>query len=195
MDFINIIILISAVVNLFLGIFIYYRGGNKLIKKSYGYLAFSLFLWAIAKVIYRAAPTVESSIFWDKILYVVPVYVVLSVLYFTFIFPEGNKPRNKHLIPVLSLAAFLMASLILFSDKIIQGVIFHAGDEKEMLYGSLYLFYSLYIFGFFVWSWFVMVAKIKRSKGKIKTQASIVFIGIIVPSLLSMVTNILLLKL
>ena len=161
MDIFDYIVLASAIANIFLGFLIFKRGNNKLIKSTYGFLSLNILFWAIAKVIYRNAPTVELTIIWDRILYIIPFFIVNTVLYFSYVFPEGKKPKNKFLIPIMVSTCIVMAIVTLFSDKIIANVLIRPGEEKYMVFGKLYFLYSIYLFGFFFWSWIISFKKIR----------------------------------
>ena len=194
MDIFDYIVLASAIANIFLGFLIFKKGNNQLIKTTYGFLSLNILFWAIAKVIYRNALTIELTIIWDRILYIIPFFIVNTVLYFSYVFPEGKKPKNKFLIPIMVSTCMIMTIITLFSDKIIANVLIRPGEEKFMVFGKLYFLYSIYLFGFFFWSWVISFKKIRESIGLVKTQASIVFWGIFLSSATSLITNVIMLR-
>lgn len=191
MDFKSLVILISAGINLFLGILVYSKGKVKLVNKIYSLIAFSVFYWSMGMILYRTALTVEDSIFWCKILYTAPIFIVGSFLYFSYIFPTGEKV-NKSIISVIFLFCSIMLYITYFTNWIVEDVAIRVGMEKLIVFGKLYLLYSAFISGFFIWSYIKLLKKILSSTGIVRKQVAYVFWGTFLASTLGMVTNLLL---
>jgi len=189
MDLKNIIILISAGVNLFLGALIFLKGRKKIVNKVYTFLAFTVFFWSIGMVLYRSALTVEEFIFWCKILYAAPVFIVGSFLYFTYIFPEEKSWPTKKLLTIIIPVCLLMLYFVLFTGAIVKNVIFNPGKEKTIIFGWLYYSYVFFISGFFIWAYVNLLKKRHDSKGIIRAQITYVFLGTFLASILGMITN------
>ncbi|TSC54448.1 MAG: Sensor protein [Microgenomates group bacterium LiPW_31] len=189
MDLKNIIILISAGINLSLGILIFLKGRQKIVNKAYTLLAFAVFFWSIGMVLYRLALTLEESIFWCKILYAAPIFIVGSFLYFTYIFPEEKAwPAKKLLIAIIP-ACLLMLYLVLFTETIVKDVIFNLGKEKTIIFGWLYYSYVFFISGLFIWAYVNLLEKRRTIVGIARAQITYVFWGTFLASILGMTTN------
>jgi two-component system NtrC family sensor kinase len=190
MDLINFLILISAIINIFLGLFIYLKGKNKLINKVYSFLAYSVFQWCLGMLLYRLSNNIEYSIFWCKVLYTAPILIVGSFVFFSNIFPEGNIKKN--IISIITSLCSLMFLLTLFTDFIILNVEIIPNQEKKIIFGNLYLLYSIFISSFFLWGYYILIKKLFNSHGIAKTQILYVFWGTFLASVTSMFTNLLL---
>lgn len=189
MDLKNTIILIAAGVNLSLGVLIFLKGRQKIVNKIYAFLAFTVFFWAVGMVLYRLAPTVQESIFWCKVLYAAPVFIVGSFLYFTYVFPEEKVWRTKKLLMIVFPSCLLMLYFVLFTEGIVKDVIFNPGKEKTIIFGQLYYLYVFFISGFFIWAYINLLKKRHKSTGVIRTQITFVFMGTFLASVLGMLTN------
>jgi uncharacterized membrane protein HdeD (DUF308 family) len=85
-DKINILLLVTALLNLFLGFIIFFNGRNKKINIVYTLNIVTIISWVLGMVLYRSAP-LETSLFWCTVLYIAPTLIASSFLYFTYIIP------------------------------------------------------------------------------------------------------------
>ncbi|RLC37965.1 hypothetical protein DRH27_03415 [Candidatus Falkowbacteria bacterium] len=189
MDLKNYIILISALINLFLGITVYLKGRDKTINKVYFVLAASVFYWGVSMVLYRAVATIEMSVLFCRILYTAPIFIVGSFLYFSYIFPSSIKQVKKVVTLIIIILSFLFFYLSLFTNSIVNDVILRIDKEKIINFGAAYFLYSIYISGFFVWGYVNLIKKRIRSSGIVRAQLTYVFLGTFIASTLGMVTN------
>jgi len=193
MDAKNLIIVISGAINLLLGIIVFSKGKNSLTNKVYGFLAVGVAYWDIGMILYRMSPTIEGSIFWCRVLYTAPIFIVSFFLYFSYIFPVQKKV-GKLIIANILFCGSLVFFTSIFSDLIVKDVVFNQGAEKTIIWGKFYFFYTVYISCFFLWSYIVLLLKRKEfiNNGLIKSQINYVFWGTFVSSTLGMFTNLLL---
>lgn len=192
MDLKNIIIIISAIINLFLGFFILQKGRNKIVNKLYALIAFSVCFWGLGMVLYRSSLTVNISILWCRILYLAPIFIVGSFLLFSYVFPEGKEKIKKSVIAVILAVGGAIFGLTIFTDKIIKSIIFVSGEEKIIVFGKLYILYSLFISIFFIWAYINLLIRRYKSTGLFRVQISYVFWGTFLASTLGMITNLIL---
>jgi signal transduction histidine kinase len=188
MDFINILILSSAVINLSLGVFVFWKNKDRIANRSFFLMNLGIFCWSIAMIFYRASLTVDSSILWCKILYSAPCLVVGCFVYFTKSFPGNYVGKLTRIIVWIICLFFILLSL--FTNYIVLDVVFHAGTEKEIIFGKLYyLFYPYFISGFFTWGYVVLLRKIFKNSGLLRVQLKYIFWGTFLASFISMLTN------
>lgn len=191
MDLKNFLVLLAAIVNLFLGIFIYSKGRNRAIKKSFALITFGVFCWSLGIILYRVSPDVSSSIFWCKILYSSPPLIVASFIYFAYIFPFGKIKKSVYLL--ITLLTSFSIILTLFTDLIIKDVLFRPGQEKFVYFGIMYYyFYIAFILGIFLWGYIILLKKIFTNEGKVRIQLIYAFLGLFFASIFGMFFNLLL---
>lgn len=189
MDLKNTIILISAAINLFLGFFILLKGSKKIVNKLYSLIAFSVSLWGVGMVLYRASATIGESIVWCRILYLAPIFIVCSFLLFSYVFPEGRERIKKSVMAATLIIGGGISLLTIFTDKIVENIISVPNEEKIIIFGGLYILYSIFISGFFIWSYINLLLRRHKSVGIFRAQISYVFWGTFLASTLGMITN------
>jgi len=192
MDLKNIIIIVSAIINLFLGFFILQKGQNKIVNKLYALIAFSVCFWGLGMVLYRSSLTIDVSLLWCRILYLAPIFIVGSFLLFSYVFPEGKEKIKKSIIATVVIVGSAIFWLTIFTDKIIKSIIFASGEEKTIVFGQQYFLYSLFISVFFIWAYVNLLIRRHKSSGIFRVQISYVFWGTFLASTLGMITNLIL---
>jgi signal transduction histidine kinase len=195
MDFQNLLILVSVVVNLFLGFFVLSEGRGKLKNRFFGGIALSVSLWSAGMMLFRSASAVNDSIFWGKILYLAPIFIVVSFLFFSyaFVYKKKKKDFSEKIASVIVITLGLLISYItLFTNKIVNDVLLIPGQEKNIIFGSFYFSYGIFIAFAFALGYFILLFNIKNSSGIFKMQLIYVFIGTFLASTLAMITNLIL---
>lgn len=192
MDLKNVLILIAAGFNLFLGLSVYLKGKNKGTNVAYGLVALSVFYWSAGMILYRLAGSVDDSVFWCRILYTAPILISCSLLYFVFIFPKEEKEINRSVAFSVLLIAAVLEYFTFFSDLIIKNIVLVEGAEKEIIFGWLYFLYFAFIVISFLWCYLILSIKIRHLQGTFKSQAKYVFFSTIFSSFLAMISNLLL---
>jgi signal transduction histidine kinase len=184
-----------VVANLFLGFFVLSEGRGKLKNRFFGGIALSVSLWSAGMMLFRSASTVEDSIFWGKILYLAPIFIVISFLFFAYalVYKKKKKELSEKIAGIAIIAFGLFISYItLFTDKIVSEVLLIPGEEKNIVFGSFYISYGLFIALAFALGYFILLFNIKNSSGIFKMQLIYVFIGTFLSSALAMITNLIL---
>jgi len=132
-DPINISLIVTALLNLFLGVLIFISGKNKKINILYSLNIIAIISWIVAMFFYRSAPK-EFNLFWCAILYVTPTLIASSFLYFTYIFPSQKEKYiwwRAILIFGINLAIII---LVIWPGLIIKEVNVRPGQEKEIIF-------------------------------------------------------------
>lgn len=194
MDVINIIILITAVFYFFLCVLVFFRNPKSNINRYVGLLALSAVAWSVTMIGYRMANSTYSSIIWCRFLYFSAAWIPVFNLLFTFSFLRGNKFLRFGKCFLIFLPALFISSLSLFSELIIKDVIIlYIGEEKRIIFGTFYyIFYIIYISGYFLWSYVLLLKSLSIITGVKKSQMKFILIGLISASMLGMFTNLIL---
>ena len=187
LDKINIALIITGLLNLYLGIIIYTKS-NKKINKIYAWDVFAIVSWTIAMILFRSSAQ-ESALFWCIILYIAPTFIASTFLYFTYLFPtqiEKNIKKKKLIIFTINI---ILVILIAIPGLIIKGVNIRSGQEKEIIFGFLYFIYFLYIAGYFTYGFIRLYKKFLKTRSIKKMQIIYLLAGYIVGANLAFVTN------
>lgn len=191
MDIQNSLSLIAGFINLTLGLLVFGRSRKKTINLWYGLVAISVASWCFALIPFRSALQPEDSLFWCKILYTFPIFIVTSFLFFNFTF-VSEKPTFKYYQLLALLPALGVLSLTLWSPPVIQKVVHPISGEKEIVFGSGYLTYFIFIVAYFSWSFALLSRRYFTSTGIDRMQIRYVFFGTFISANLGMITNLIL---
>jgi len=189
MDIQTIFLVITTVINFGWGILIFINGHNKKPNLIFSYVVFSVVLWSISMAGYRLSASYTLD--WCRVLYVAAILIPLSFLYFNFTFPEG-KTINKYFLAIIFLPAIMLIILTVFGNTIIADAFRVKDAENKIIFGSLYIFYVLYIIGYFSWSFIILIMNQKKYSGIVRMQSKYILIGAGSASIVAMVTNLLL---
>ena len=91
MVYLSLSCMITAILSLTLGAFVYYRGRKSIINLSFALMSLSIFVWSFGVSREIVAQNIQIGLFWNRFLYIgaisIPVFFlhfVLSFCSFTF---------------------------------------------------------------------------------------------------------------
>ena len=196
MDLISILLIVAVTINVLLASIVFFQ---KTQEKEFNFIfslvVIDIILWSVVMFLYRLTNTMEFAEILLRLLYAVPIFMPVLILYFSFKFTKTNISSGVRklftYITNLILLGFLF--LLIFTDKFIQGVIIPEHGEKIIEFGSLYLLYILHFLLFFGVTFFILGKKFSTSKDTLhKKKILYLFLGVFTASTLGMITNLLL---
>ena len=191
MDVQNSLSLVAGFINLALGILVFSRGRKKTINSFYTLVALSVAFWCFAVIPYRSAQSPASSLSWSKALYIIPIFITTSFLFFNFSFLSTKTHfKLSHLLPLLPAIGMLI--LVLWPNMVIQQVRHPTSGEKEIVFGPAYPIYFVFIPCYFGWSFILLSRRYFTASGINRMQIRYVFFGTFISANLGMVTNLIL---
>lgn len=190
MDIQNNLSFLAGITNLSLGFLVWARGRKNTLNALYSFVALSVASWCFAVVPFRSALDPADSLLWCKILYVSPIAIVTSFLFFNFTFlSQERASRLAHLLPLFPALGIL--TLTLWPGMVIQEVLFASG-EKQIVFGPAYPIYFIFIIAYFCWSFIILSKQYFNSSGISRMQIRYVFFGTFISANLGMITNLIL---
>jgi len=193
-DFINITIILSSILNIFL---LYFLLG----KIKYKVTSFREFLlsvlvtlgWCISMLIFRNI-SLDSAylVFFTKILYFFPVFIPYFYILFIYYFPY--KKNNIKLNSYLFIPPLVISLILIFTDTIIFSVEKIINSEKIITFNYLYFYlYIPYILFYFLLCFYIGYINIKNLNISIeKKQLQYILGGILISANISLFTNLIL---
>lgn len=180
MDLINIFLTIIILSNLLLVVVAsvgYKRNDEKgLVYKAYLVNNATIIWWLGSTIFFRISDT-DSISFYTKNMYVSATLIASSFYYFSHIFPDYKRIQLKRIWLAL-LANIVVVFVITFSDHFIRGGVVNNGLENEVVFGSYFWIYALYILYFFCTSFGRLFVKYKKEADNIrKSQLQYIFWG------------------
>lgn len=176
----NWLLLISALINLIMAIFVFSRGVRRSkINLYFSFLAFSCFLWALGLFLSR----LDVAMFWTSIFarstYISALLIILSLFYFTIYFPVSFY-APKRLFSIVTFLFFLFLSILSYSDLFITGFIDAYGPGEYISLFNIYGFvlYALYFVVLAMLSLYNLLKKYKNLDGELKNNLLLLLVTI-----------------
>lgn len=194
LDAINIIILLTALVNTIYGLVVYSRNRHDATNISFFILTLSVSFWDITMFAYRAAEDPFIALICSRILYVAASTIPIAFLFFVLIFPDGSfKPSKwqKFLLPV----PFIISCIISITPSfLIENVLFVPNQENTIIFNfGLHIYYAIYIISYFFFGYLILFKKYSKAEGVLKTQILFILIGTFVSTTIGVFSNLILL--
>lgn len=191
MDIQNSLSLLAGITNLALGFVVWSRGRKNTLNALYSLVALSVASWCFSVIPFRSAVDPVESLLWSKILYVSPISIVTSFLFFNFTFlSQERSSRLAYLLPLVPALGIL--ALTLLPEMVIQAVLHTASGEKQIIFGPAYPIYFIFIIAYFCWSFIILSKQYFNSSGISRMQIRYVFFGTFISANLGMITNLIL---
>jgi len=191
MDIQNLVLVVALFANLFLEILLLERTKNNWSVMSFAISVLTVALWTFTMIVYRAAGE-ENSLLWVKILYFSASLIPFTFLYFTLLFPSEKFTIPKSKIWLIAIPPASVIFFVLFPNLVIKDVLLQNGQEKHIIFGPLYPFYSIYISTYFGWALFNLFKKYKNSAGALRTQINYILTGTLISIVLGSAFNLVL---
>ena len=151
----------------------------------------ALMFWALGHAILETVVTHQYLL--PRLPYLSASLIVSFFFIFSLTFPQKNLRRSQ-LLWVWSVGTLnaLILVLLFFPEAIIQSVAYDAEGFREILFKPLFVVYGIYIVGLFVAAFFILIHKIRRSSGILRTQFLYIFSGSFLAALVGVSTNLIL---
>ena len=181
------ILLFTLAVNFALAIFIYYRNTQSLINKAFSLLLLSISVWTLNFLVQLTASNYGTLLFFRRLAPASASFMVSFLLYFSFIFPDREKPLSINEKIFIFAPSCLFSLFALFTPFLINEIV-----TGNPVFGSLYYFYAFFLMAFFIWSIVRLVLKYHASKDQEKLQILYVLFGIASASVCGLFTSLIL---
>ncbi len=190
-DIINLLLVIAAVGNTFLGFLIYVKNRKDVVNRVYAVNIIFIVLWTMEMFFYRAAS--ESLVLWALFLYTAPTVIASTFLYFSHFFPTPVAHESWKVKAFIFIPNLLLVALLWTPGAIIDSVAIRPGMEKAIAFGPWYWVYAFYFIVYFSAGMARLFFKMRRSSSPLERRQIIYLLaGYSIASNLAMVTNLIL---
>lgn len=195
MDTIGVLLIVSATVNIFLGLFVYARASERTGQNLvFTLVVFNIVVWTLTKVGVRYATTPEGVLMYMRAIYALPLFMPVLFLHFSYLFSGSTVLKRP--VPIVALMyvyTVIFALITLFTDVIVVGAVYPIVGEGQAVLGTFYGMYSLHYFLFFTAAFFLILQAYHESHDEnYKHRAILLFIGSAATAIIGMTTNLLL---
>jgi hypothetical protein len=173
------ILITTCLVNLSILIIVLSKKAKGINNKSVIFFCLSLIsliFWSVCNYLADTSASVTSALFWTQASFPPALYMGLSILLFSYVFPI-SRPRNKITIPlyVILVVFFSLASM---SSLIIKDVsIQHGIGVSDVTVGILYPGILILLLLLIIHPTYIFIKNIKTLQGKNKDQVKYVLLG------------------
>lgn len=187
----GIILLIVAVLELWLGLYILFRSPRDPINKSFILLTGAILLWVISNALIAFISNLVIVELLFRLAYVGGVFIGLFFLLFTAYFPYRTFQVPKRTMFFIALPSLALSFVLLFSDSIMSGLTVVRGVNVAKL-EPLFVLYLIYFLVYFIWTFLILYKKFIRSDGIHRWQLKYVLLSTTIPFAISLVTDVIL---
>ena len=192
MDIKNLILIIIAALNFFIGLVILLRNYKSKVNWSFSLLLFSVVFWSISLAISREAAISPFAIFWSKSAYYSSAFIAFLLLWFSFAFPY--KRKNINIITKLFIwtPSLIILAILLKGNLLIKGLEIRDWGYDVQFGHFWYWIYSIYILFFFIWAYYNIWKSYLISSGFNRLQLKFILIGLLLAGVFGIVFDLLL---
>ncbi|MBU2578303.1 hypothetical protein KKA69_05780, partial [Patescibacteria group bacterium] len=194
-SFINIYLVVVAIVNFILAFLIYFQSSKTRVNRFYSLTVLSATIWTFCMIMLRTVAQDDLALLylWSTLLWVATIPIVLFYLYFCMEFPKELSSKKKWSIRLVLLVPALLVLFIniLYFGTFKEVFIIDGGVGYELNLLHFYI-WALYIIGYFSASFVLLFKKIKKAKGIIRVQLNYVIYGTLLAALFGVIFGIIL---
>ncbi|MEK7535443.1 MAG: ATP-binding protein [Patescibacteria group bacterium] len=185
---VNIILLTVSIISLTLGIFVLSRNPRDKSSILYCIFAVLMAMWAFGMSMYAQNPAnYDKIILWSKILHFAGLGISMTLFLFAISFTKSKIMSSIVSFLVLT-PGLIVAYLTLFSSQIIDSVNFLPGN-RQLVYGHDYIWYFILFSVYIVFALVLLLLGYLHESGTYKQQLKYIFYGILIPSCIAFVLN------
>jgi signal transduction histidine kinase len=194
MDPLLIVYAVAAATNIALAILIYLHAPARPANKLFALFALAVGGWTAGIAItlhlldntFTVSPH-SSPIFFARATFAAACLSVYFLLAFLRTFPSPPRSSSKRILLSLGAAAAFLG-FVSFTPLLVLDV-FSRNDELHVSYGPLYPLFALFILICIAHSFYIVVQKLRTSRGIERLQTRYLLLGLILPVVLAAITN------
>jgi len=184
-DLSSLYLLLIGILNLAIGIYVFYRSPRNPLNRSFTFLAVTLTGWTLALAIGRLYPDVYVQAL--RVAFAAGTLVPVGIVIFVERFPVPQEPRSLSGLWLIGPAASLLVFLS-FSDLVVNGNTLQP-HGMQATYGPLHPAYAVYLLLCFAYVAKVLATKYRMARGLARVQVRYVFFAFVIPGLLATTSN------
>ena len=182
-------IVIAAIANFGLGLFVYSRNSRNAINRHFALFSFAVAAWTLSNGLVSSYAGSEWGYVWARFAFASASMIPMTFLWFADVFPTSHPYTSRRISRLFSGVAgiFFVVSftpLIVRSTASIDGAL-------RVLYGPLHLPFAIYLICCFGTSLVILTRKLRSLTGLQKLQVRYLFAAVLTATLGATATNLL----
>jgi len=182
-------IVIAAIANFGLGLFVYLKNPPKAINRHFAFFSFAVAAWTLSNGLVSSYAGSESGYVWARFAFASASLIPLTFLWFADVFPTSQPYASTRILKSFSIVA-AVSFVVSFTPLIVRNTS-SLGGALQVLYGPLHLPFAIYLICCFGTSLFILIRKLRSLVGLEKLQVRYLFAAVLIAAFGATVTNLL----
>lgn len=182
-------IVIAAIANIGLGLFVYLKNPRKQINQHFTFFSFSVAAWTLSNGLVSSYAGSEWGYIWARFAFASASLIPVTFLWFSDVFPTSQPYVSRRILKSFSIVA-VVSFVVSFSPLIVRNTL-SLGGSLQVLYGPLHLPFAIYLVCCFGTSLFILIRKLRSLIGLEKVQVRYLFAAVLTAAFGATVTNLL----
>lgn len=182
-------IVIAAIANLGLGLFVYLKNAPKAINRHFAFFSFAVAAWTLSNGLVSSYAASESGYVWARFAFASASLIPITFLWFADVFPTSQPYLSRRILTSFSIVA-AVSFVVSFTPLIVRNTS-SRGGALQVLHGPLHLPFAIYLICCFGTSLFILVRKLRSLTGLEKLQVRYLFAAVLIAAFGATVTNLL----
>ncbi|MFA5048193.1 MAG: ATP-binding protein [Patescibacteria group bacterium] len=191
MNLTSLALIATAVINFLLALVISGKKKPRASNMFYSLLTLSISGWALCMYFFRIAPDFSGILLWGRAVYILAGAVPFFFLMFAVFFPHNKRTANYFWITLFAVISLVFVFCSLLGNFIILGPQ-RIGDTNGLVYNWGNTFYGVYVLGYFLLGFALLVKKVRHTDGLIKSQLELIITGAAITLFISFINNVIL---
>ncbi len=180
-------IVIAAIANFGLGVFVYLKSSRSAINRYFAFFSFAVAAWTLSNGLVSTYAGSEWGYVWARFAFAAASLIPITFLWFATVFPTPHPYLPRPAIVVFSLVS--AASFVVSFTPLIVRSTASIGGVLQVLYGPLHLPFGIYLVCCLGASLFILLRKLGSLTGLQKLQVRYLFAAVLIAAFGATVTN------
>lgn len=182
-------ILIAAIANIGLGLFVYLKNSRKAINRYFAFFSFAVAGWTLSNGLVSSYASSEWGYVWARFAFATASLIPITFLWFADVFPTSQPYVSSRILRAFSIVAGA-SFVVSFTPLMVRNTMSIDG-ALQVLYGPLHLPFAIYLVCCFATSLFILIRKLRSLIGLEKLQVRYIFAAVLTAAFGATVTNLL----
>ena len=181
----NAIVGLAAIINFTLSFIVLFRGSERLLSRIFSVFAAGVGIWCFAAFFFWVS---DNPLLWGRLMFVGPTIMAPAFLEFALVFSYPSQTFHPRRFICLCVPAVLFL-LLVPTDMIVRNIIF---PQREVVYGIGNFLFAVYFNCYFLVAFLNLGINWKKARGRRRLQFRYLFLGILLSSVIGVITNLVL---
>jgi PAS domain S-box-containing protein len=184
-----VFIVIAAIANLGLAIFVFLKNPQNRINRYFALFSFAVAAWTLSNGLVSSYAGSQSGFVWARFAFAFASLIPITFLWFADVFPTSHPSASPRILKSFTLVAAI-SCIVSFTPLIVRRTASIDG-ALQVVYGPFHLPFAVYLLCCFGTSLFILVRKLRSLAGVQKLQVRYLFAAVLVAAFGATSTNLL----